>query len=160
MVDTDPTASGGRTAPVPATPAVRPRCVSPTQTPIGRLLRRWTRRPCQKTSLASSRVPWERVWSWFSSHLRPRLGPAGASAGGVVVLDAAESRQPDDQTQADKDQLRLITPEARTVVLVLLCGIIVCSHFICFDILIEKRTLFLYYCYTYRFKRADLDFIR
>ena len=61
----------------------------------------------------------------------PRLGPAGASAGGVVVLDAAESRLPDDHTQAGKDLLGLITethsPEVRTVVRVLLCGIIHCG---------------------------------
>ena len=111
----------------------RPRCVSPTQTPSGRLLRWWTRRPCWKISLASSREPWGRVWSWFSSLVRPRLGPTGASADGAVAWDAAESRQPDDQTQADKDQLGLITethsPEVRTVVRVLLCGIIVCLRF-------------------------------
>ena len=69
-------------------------------------------------------------------------------------MDATESRQPDDQTQAGKDQLGLITethsPEVRTVVRVLLCGIIVCLHFICFVLFLFIRTLFLYYyCCAY-----------
>ena len=62
------------------------------------------------------------------------LGPAGANAGGASVLDATESRQPDDQTQTDKELLGLITEThssgVRTVVRVLLGGIIVCLHFI------------------------------
>ena len=86
----------------------RPPCLGPTQTPIGRLPLCWTRQSCWKTFHASSGVPWGRVWSWFSCFVRPRLDPAGASAGGAVALDAA-TRQLDDQTQADKDQLRLIT---------------------------------------------------
>ena len=127
------------TSPVPAAPAVR----LPTQTPIERLLRWLTRRPCWKTSLASSRLPWGRVWSWFSSLVRPTLGSAGASAGGAVVFDAAESRQPDEQTQANKDQVGLITerhsPEVRTVVRVSTALRYHVLIFIC------TRTMFLYY---------------
>ena len=59
-------------------------------------------------------------------------GPAGASTGGAGDCYAAESRLPDDLTQADKDLLGLFTethaPEVRTVVRVLLCGIIVCFN--------------------------------
>ena len=62
--------------------------------------------------------------------------PAGASTGGAGVWDATESRQPDDQTQADEDLFGLITethfPEVRTVVRVLLCGTIVCFHLLAY----------------------------
>ena len=63
-------------------------------------------------------------------------GPAGASTGGAGGWDAAESRLPDDQIQADKDLLELITeshsPEVRTVVRVPLCGIVVCFHILAY----------------------------
>ena len=99
--------------------------------------------------------------------MRSRQGPAGASAGGAVVFYAVASRQSDDQTQADKDQLRLTTethsPQVRTVVRELLCGITVSLHFICFVIFLftyMNNILVLLYCCTYKIKQADFDLIR
>ena len=70
-----------------------------------------------------------------------------------MVLDAAESRQPDDQAQADKDQLGLITEthstEGRTIVRVLLCHCVYASS----DVLCS----FLYEQYSCTTVRIDLN---